>query len=967
MARRITTMLLVILLLAGIMPSAFAAEGTADGEEAIVLASAGSTVTITVDRNRQVQWIGHSDANLNLSYQDATGTTRGGYMTAVNVTKVDGVIAYCIEPCVEFGSTYTEDEAAAAWMSQLTANQRSAIALAMAYGYPNTEHPAASDAGVSGDTSLEYPLRTDLWQISERYAATQIIIWEIVTGKRSAVAPYSCTDDSLYTAFYCTSNPYGYRADWNTLRDTYKRISDSMAAHKSVPSFSSSSLANASTHELTYNSATGKYEATLTDTNQVLSGYDFQCSISGVTFTRSGNALNISATEAAAAQLNGVTVSAAGTMLDIDPEKVVAVWAAQGAGQTAVTLKSSPDPVTAYFKLKAEATTEILIKKTTNTGENLSGWKIDLYTDSGCTQKVSGSPFTTGADGTVTVPNLTPGTYYAKEVGSTDPYWVSDTETKTVNAEAGKTATVTFSNTHYGDLRVKKNAINGSAEGWKFQIHDADGSLVQTITTGADGYAYSRMLLPGDYTVKEIHDKDDTYWTYDATVVKQTQITAGEQSEVEYTNEQFGLIEFRKTTNTQNHLAGWTFKVKDSSGNLVGEYVTDGTGYACTSKLKPGRYYVQEVGSSDPYWICDVEDHPVDVTAGKTVGHSATNIEQGKGTFHKTTNTGANLDGWKITIYGDDERNNLIAVVTTDENGYGELYLEPGTYYAEETGDTKGRFEDEHWVVDTRVQEFKIEAHKDTPVTFVNTHYGKGKVIKTVDTDGSVEGWQFKITDANGTEIEGSPFVSDKYGNIITGNLLPGTYTVEELIPEDSLYYCKTQNPQTITIVEGKTVSVSFTNALRPGKISVEKVNTKGEHLAGAVFLLEWSKDGTDWSPVIYSDSADVILGGCSNPDLKDGCLTTGTDGLVEWDNLYPGVQYRITEVEAPEGYVLLTDYAFEGELPVEDLTVTLTVVNSFGFEMPMTGSNGVKMMAVAQILCFGMCAVMLLLSRKRS
>lgn len=216
-------------------------------------------------------------------------------------------------------------------------------------------------------------------------------------------------------------------------------------------------------------------------------------------------------------------------------------------------------------------------------------------------------------------------------------------------------------------------------------------------------------------------------------------------------------------------------------------------------------------------------------------------------------------------------------------------------------------------------------------------------------------------------EIEGSPFVSDKHGNILTGNLLPGVYTVEELIPENSLYYCKTENPQTITIVEGKTVSVTFTNALRPGKIAIEKVDTKGDHLAGATFLLEWSQDGTNWKPVVYSDKQDVVLGGCSNSNLKDGCLTTGNNGLVDWGNLYPGIQYRIKEVAAPEGYILLKDYAYEGELPVEDLTVTLTVVNSLEFEIPVTGSNGVTMMAIAQILCLSLCAAMLLFHRKRS
>lgn len=41
--------------------------------------------------------------------------------------------------------------------------------------------------------------------------------------------------------------------------------------------------------------------------------------------------------------------------------------------------------------------------KATNTGENLSGWKIGLFTDSACTKAVPGSPFTTGEDGTISV------------------------------------------------------------------------------------------------------------------------------------------------------------------------------------------------------------------------------------------------------------------------------------------------------------------------------------------------------------------------------------------------------------------------------------------------------------------------------------------------------------------------------------------------------------------------------------
>ena len=106
-------------------------------------------------------------------------------------------------------------------------------------------------------------------------------------------------------------------------------------------------------------------------------------------------------------------------------------------------------------------------------------------------------------------------------------------------------------------------------------------------------------------------------------------------------------------------------------------------------------------------------------------------------------------------------------------------------------------------------------------ITFTNVQYGKLKVVKTVQGDASLEGWQFKITDSEGKELESSPFLTDQDGFIQTGNLLPGTYTVEELLPEDSLYECTSENPQTVTITQGEVAEVAFVNALRTGKVTV--------------------------------------------------------------------------------------------------------------------------------------------------
>jgi len=633
-----------------------------------------------------------------------------------------------------------------------------------------------------------------------------------------------------------------------------------------------------------------------------------------------------------------------------NPQKVTISY----SSTTSVTFQNSREPGS------------VKIQKKTNTGSNLSGWQIGLYTDAACTKPISGSPFTTGSDGSITINDLAPQTLYAKEVPVDDPYWIIDSSVQTIKITSNATATVTFTNNHYGDLRIKKNAVNGSAEDWSFQILNANKELVETITTGADGYATSGKLLPGKYYVVEVHDRDETYWTYDANVEQQVTVTAGKQAAVTYTNECFGRIEFQKTTNTGNQLEGWTFRVKDEDGNHIGDFTTDKNGYATTGKLKPGRYLVVELDPGDDYWNCELGYHDVVVIAGETAVDKWHNREQGLGWFHKSTNTGLSVEGWEITIYSDKECTKEVTTVTTHEDGKVGAYLDPGIYYAKETGDTEGRFENEYWLVDESVQEFEIKPHEDVEVFFVNTQYGKLKIVKTMPSGGPLAGWEFIIRNEDGNEINGSPFVTDDTGLIVSENILPGEYTVEEKIPEGSPYLCISENPQTITVTQGETAEVSFTNVLSEGKISIKKVDTAGEPLPGAEFLLEWSKDGTNWMPVVRTDSEYPREGTCSSPGISDGKLTSGEDGMVTFEGLYPASQYRLTETKAPEGFQLLKDTAFEGSIPLgEEMIVELTVVNVRIFEMPETGSKSLILMPVSLALACGLCAAFLFLNKR--
>ena len=877
-------------------------------------------------------------------------------------------VAYCIEPGVVLGESgghsgssttiggMTDGSGA---LERLSREQVEAMGVVLMYGQREIARRADAES-----------VRL---QKLRRHAATQAIIWEIACGWRSATPPYTRYDSTLYDAL--TPSLEIAVGVWNSkfyidgIDEAYDEIASQLEQHGTIPSFMNRSKSNAPSYELIAD-GNGRYSITLTDRNNVLSKYSFT-NTSDLTFSVSGNKLTITANGPISDTLVAPTKQA--PSLD---SQVFYVWEYKEQ-QKLMSCKTEPvvSPIPAYFYVTApDLTASLNLTKTTEDGKNLSGWKFGIYSDSGCSNLISG-PHTTDANGKISVDNLTAGTVYVKELGHTDStinalYSCSSTNPQKVVLTAGETAKVSFHNKlNTGDVKLVKQTNTGkNLVGWLIGLY-YDSACTKPVsgspfTTGTNGTITVSGLKPGTLYAKEI-PTDDPYWEFD-TSVKEVKIVANKTTTVSFTNTHFGRIKFKKTTNTGNHLGGWTFRVTDANGNHVGDYTTDENGEAYTGNLPLGRYTVQELSVDDDYWNCELGFHDVTVKAGETVVDEWQNKEQGLGWFRKTTNTGENLSGWEITVYSDEACTQKVCTVTTDETGKTGHYLDPGIFYAKETGDTLGRYSNEYWLIDKTVYRFEIKPHEETTVTFSNTHYGKLNIRKAMDTEGPLDGWQFRVSDTSGKEIMGSPFTSDKNGEIHVGNILPGVYKIEELIPEDSLYYCKSENPQTVTVKQGETTEVSFTNALRPGKLTIEKLDLNGEHLAGAKFLLEWSEDGSLWWPIEYSDSKDVIKGYCSNPDVIDGTLTTTESGIFEWGNLHPGLHYRITELEAPEGYVLLTEAAYEDKLPADDLEVVLRVINCEAFTLPKTGSSMELFFHVSRMLCIAVCGTMLFFSFRK-
>ena len=406
-----------------------------------------------------------------------------------------------------------------------------------------------------------------------------------------------------------------------------------------------------------------------------------------------------------------------------------------------------------------------------------------------------------------------------------------------------------------------------------------------------------------------------------------------------------GTAKIIKTTTNGGTVAGWTFAVKNAAGNTVGTYTTDATG-VITLELEPGTYSVTETNATAKYWVNDpTPSKSITVKAGETSSVTFKNQYRGQAQIVKTATNGGSVSGWHFTVKN--ASGTKIGDYVTDSTGIITVDLEPGTYTVTETD---GAYQ--YWVNDpTPTKTVTVKAGQTAKVTFTNKYIGQAKIIKTLlnPEAGSVKGWTFTSADSSGKKL--CTYKTDENGAIVT-DLEPGTYTVTEVLEENSLWQCTTANPQTITVTAGKTAEVTFTNALRPAEITIYKVDPLGAPLGDAEFLLEWSEDGKDWKPVSPSTSQYVIKGGCTSAGLTNGKLISGRDGVVSFTGLYPNVWYRLTETKAPEGYTLQTNVIFEGKITVqENLIVEKTVVNTRPFELPMTGSAGSTILRIAQIV----------------
>lgn len=541
-----------------------------------VSAASGDKVTITFD------YCYDSTGNT-IKFQQTTvsdGYTVGTPGEELCKIFADGKEAYCIEPghSLFAGNSLTEN-GSTVWKKLGSAKQK-AINLALLYGKPGL------GKSLSGTED-------------QKWIATQLIVWEFVSGCRSTNDGYKCTN-TKYIDGICAggANP--------GVKSVYNAISKSLANYSTVPSFASAIASKAETYEMKYSD--GKYSVTLTDSNNILSDFSFKTT-GGVSASVSGNKLTLTSTSAVN---DAVTFNSAKSMPDVG--KTVLVPYGDASLQDVITgVENDADPIRAYFKVKTSSGNLKLVK----TSEDGNVANIEFT--------VKGENFNktvkTNSKGEFELTDLVPGTYTVTE--NTEGKYAKQ-NSKTVKVESGKTATVSFANVlkkwkltiTKTDAETKTTQGNATVAGAVYGIYN-NGKLVDKYTTDKNGSFTTSYYVCGDnWTLKEIEPSegyllDETEYHIGAEAKNYTvennsismgvteDITKGKIAIIKHTDDGSTKIETpEKGAEFQVYLksSGSYAKAKDTERDLL---TCDEYGFAETKDLPYGTYTVHQIKGWD--------------------------------------------------------------------------------------------------------------------------------------------------------------------------------------------------------------------------------------------------------------------------------------------------------------------------------------------------------------------------------
>lgn len=882
--------------------------------------------------------------------------------------------AYCIEPDkaseLTGSATVKSTSQSAAW-KQLTTAQQNAVNLILAWGFGGFE--------AAKKEKVHY------------YYATQLLIFEIVAGKRNASTFDAVSGKPLLTPANTMTATSSAETTVANVTTAYDNMVSWCKRSVRNPSYTASSLSSAKSYQMSYNQSNGQYSITLTDKNgtaSVTKASDVIVSNSNVKVSVSGNKITFTCSKNLGTTVNVTMKNSFLKEHGIKSKNSLYLITSNDYASYQTFAQGSNYAVKdGYVKLTFPDVVKLQLQKSSSNTEltagngcySLSGAEYGIYKDKACTKKIGS--ITTNASGYGSYSKYVDSTasYYAKETKAPKGYELDKTVYTFVSS--GKKDSNGYAIFKAVSLSDKKTEPQDNP------VNDPVGIVLQkknavtgeTTAQGLGGAVFSieyyAQEIDKDYDVKA----DETAPALDSKNLKRTWYIQTDED---------GYCDLNKKY-------------------LASEYSSDDFYYTSAENPVPaipiGTVVIREVKAPDGYSLSNVVFYRV-------INEEIAGIAQDTNTpinvpidempakayigIHKLNRSGIGVGGAVYGLYSDSVCASLYDKLTTSADGKGTFAksVDVGkTYYIKEiTAPTGYELDETVYPVITNEDNSTVET------AVIQTIYEDAVKadlkIKKSSTDGIVSNLWFAISDNLGNEY--NAVSTDKNGEATVkglrvyddkGNKI--TYTVKELGFKTTLgshsyggytwtikkdyaisykgsyyegvsnavfsncenaysryYYGKSSeaksnaNGKSLTLDESKTVTFSFQNTVPETDLTVKKTSYNGK-VSGVWFEVQ-DENGKYYGDIVTDSTGTANYYNRYGYKLTS-CLTVPNSAIC-----IP-IKYKVVE----KGFLGGSSYYFpdnylekaESEFKTANKYGTTSTLNYSVYNAPATGSININ------------------------
>lgn len=882
--------------------------------------------------------------------------------------------AYCIEPDkaseLTSSATVKSTSQSAAW-KQLTTAQQNAVNLILAWGFGGFE--------AAKKEKVHY------------YYATQLLIFEIVAGKRNASTFEAVTGKPLLTPANTMTATSSAETTLANVTTAYNNMVSWCKKSVRNPSYTASSLSSAKSYQMSYNQSNGQYSITLTDKNgtaSVTKASDVIVSNSNVKVSVSGNKITFTCSKNLGTTVNVTMKNSFLKEYGIKSKNSLYLITSNDSASYQTFARGSNYAVKdGYVKLTFPDVVKLQLQKLSSNTEltagndcySLNGAEYGIYTNKACTQKIGS--ITTNASGYGSYSKYVDSTasYYAKETKAPKGYELDKTVYTFVSSgKKDSNGYAIFKAVRLSDKKTEPqdNPVNDPVG---IVLQKKNAITGETTSQGLGGAVFSieyyAQEIDKDYDVKA----DETAPALDSKNLKRTwYIQTDEDGKAllasKYLAEGYNSDDFYFSYNL---LTVPTIPI----GTVVIREVKAPDGYSLSNVV----FY--RVINEETAGIAQDTNTPINVPIDEMPAKAYVGI-------NKLNQSGIGVGGAVYGLYSDSACASLYDKLTTSADGKGTFAksVDVGkTYYIKEiTAPTGYELDDTVYPVITNEENSTIET------AVIQTIYEDAVKadlkIKKSSTDGIVSNLWFAITDNLGNEY--NAVSTDKNGEATVkglrvyddkGNKI--TYTVKELGFKTTLgahsyggytwtikkenaisykgsyyegvsnavfsncenaysryYYGKSSeaksnaNGKSLTLDESKTVTFNFQNTVSETDLTVKKTSYNGK-VSGVWFEVQ-DENGKYYGDIVTDSTGTANYYNRYGYKLTS-CLTVPNSAIC-----IP-IKYKVVE----KGFLGGSSYYFpdnylekaESEFKTANKYGTTSTLNYSVYNAPATGSININ------------------------